>query len=297
MPSVAVLPFSLPFSQGRRAADAPASDPLPDALAAGGLDGVLARGDVWRGDRLAGGPAARPSGFPALDAELPGGGWPGGALVDLMHARPGIGELALLLPAIAAATAADEWAFLLAPPYRVFALAWQAAGVRLSRLVVLDPAEAGAPRCAGDALWAAEQVLRAGSAAVALLWLPRTTTAEQVRRLQVAAEAGGCTGFFLQDEARLAQPSAAPLRLRLAAHHPAGRLPFASDALDVQVVKRRGAPLAQPVVLSLRGGVGGGGAMAPAACLDGDADFSERMGAGRPTSDALACAGLSAAAA
>jgi len=35
------------------------------------------RPDIWRADQLVRTPVpARPSGFTALDAELPGGGWP-----------------------------------------------------------------------------------------------------------------------------------------------------------------------------------------------------------------------------
>ena len=63
------------------------------------LADVLSRSDVWRGDSLA--RAALPgvpSGFAALDAELPGGGWPRGGLVELLPARQGIGELSLLMP-------------------------------------------------------------------------------------------------------------------------------------------------------------------------------------------------------
>ena len=41
---------------------------------------------VWRGDQLenAGGMVTS-SGNPALDAALPGGGWPQGALIELLH--------------------------------------------------------------------------------------------------------------------------------------------------------------------------------------------------------------------
>ena len=71
--------------------------PLPIALAE-----VLARGDVWCGDTLASLPEATiPSGHPELDAELPGGGWPQGQLIELLTDDAGIGELSLLAPALA----------------------------------------------------------------------------------------------------------------------------------------------------------------------------------------------------
>lgn len=213
------------------------------------LAAVLQRSDVWLGDRLAVSRATLASGHPALDAELPGGGWPRGALVDLLHARPGIGELALVLPALAALTAQDEWVVLQAPPQRLFAPAWQAAGVQLARLVVVDALPGSSRLATSDTLWAAEQILRAGSVSAALLWLPRGASSAQLRRLQVAAEAGGTLAFLLQDEARRAAASPAPLRLRLEAR---------PDGLAVHLLKRRGAWLADPVVLPLARQLAGG---------------------------------------
>ncbi len=61
---------------------------------------------VWRASQIGG--VARPvttSGFAALDAQLPGGGWPHGVLSELLLPEPGVGELRLLAPALAAVTA------------------------------------------------------------------------------------------------------------------------------------------------------------------------------------------------
>jgi len=57
---------------------------------------LLDRSDIWRGDSLnrAGTPTVA-CGFPELDAELPGGGWPAGALTEILPAHEGIGELRL----------------------------------------------------------------------------------------------------------------------------------------------------------------------------------------------------------
>ncbi|HET6719422.1 MAG TPA: translesion DNA synthesis-associated protein ImuA [Rhodocyclaceae bacterium] len=206
------------------------------------LAAVLQRSDIWVGDRLASSRPTLASGHPALDAELPGGGWPRGALVELMFARPGIGELALVLPALAALTAQDEWVVVQASPQSLFAPAWAAAGVALSRLIVVESVPGHSRLAGSDSLWATEQILRAGSVSAALFWPPRNTSTAQLRRLQVAAEAGGTLAFLLQDEARREAASPAPLRLRLAA------LP---DGLAVHLLKRRGTPLAHPIVLPL----------------------------------------------
>jgi len=211
----------------------------------GALAALLERTDIWTGERLAVAGESLTTAYPALDAELPGGGWPRGALVDVMHERPGIGELALLLPALAALTQKDEWVLLLAPPQPVFAPAWRAAGVNLARLIVIDPQQGPARLINNDLLWSAEQVLRAGSVAAALLWLPRSTDSAQLRRLQLAAETGGTLAFLLQDARRLAAASPAPLRLRLEA----GRGDDGDGALLVHLVKRRGAPLDRPIRL------------------------------------------------
>jgi len=58
---------------------------------------------LWRGTqmgRYAG--VCVPTGHEGLDAELPGGGWPQGALVDLLVQQPGVGEMRLLAPALKA---------------------------------------------------------------------------------------------------------------------------------------------------------------------------------------------------
>lgn len=58
---------------------------------------------VWRASQLGGGAQpVSPSGFAALDVELPGGGWPHGVLTELLLPQPGIGELRLLAPVLAA---------------------------------------------------------------------------------------------------------------------------------------------------------------------------------------------------
>jgi len=57
---------------------------------------------VWRASQIGGGPRrVTASGFPLLDAQLPGGGWPHGVLTELLLPEPGVGELRLLAPALA----------------------------------------------------------------------------------------------------------------------------------------------------------------------------------------------------
>jgi hypothetical protein len=216
------------------------------------LADILQRQTVWRG----GAPAvaavpAVPTGFAALDAELPGGGWPAGGLAELLCPTEGIGELQIVLPALAALTGAGHRVAWLAPPYLPYAPALRAAGVRLSGLTVV--------RAPGrrDALWAAEQALRSGAFHALLLWLPRASYAE-LRRLAVAAQAG--PGFALAFRPPEAGCESSPAVLRLAlepAAEAAGepgteeprfpRYPF----LAVRILKRRGLPLAVPLCIPI----------------------------------------------
>jgi protein ImuA len=64
---------------------------------------------LWRASQM-GGAAQRvtASGFEALDAQLPGGGWPHGLLTELLLPQAGVGELRLLAPALAAVAALDD---------------------------------------------------------------------------------------------------------------------------------------------------------------------------------------------
>ena len=57
------------------------------------LAALLAHPALWRGGDCAPEPAALATGFPPLDAVLPGGGWPGNALTEIQLQREGIGEM------------------------------------------------------------------------------------------------------------------------------------------------------------------------------------------------------------
>ena len=202
------------------------------------LTDILQRQTVWRGGAAATLPAALPAthtGFAALDAELPGGGWPAGGLTEVLCNAEGIGELQIVLPALAALTSAGHRIAWLAPPYLPYAPALRAAGVRLEGLTVV--------RAPGrrDALWAAEQALRSGAFHGLLLWLPKASYPE-LRRLAVAAQAG--PGFALAFRPPEAGCEASPAVLRLALDPAAP-----PEKLAVRIFKRRGLPLAAPLFL------------------------------------------------
>ncbi|WP_458069772.1 translesion DNA synthesis-associated protein ImuA [Rhodanobacter sp. BL-MT-08] len=201
------------------------------------LDSLLDSRRVWRGQPQARPPSRQPTGFAALDAQLPSGGWPESALSELLLPMDGIGELRLLWPTLARLSqagdaASDEKIVLIAPPYLPFASAWANAGIRLDKLQIV----LAQPR---DVLWATEQCLRSAACAAVLCW-PLQADDRALRRLQVAAETGQCLGFAMRDAKAAANPSPAALRIVI-------------DAAPAQlrVIKCRGGnPPTQPLPLS-----------------------------------------------
>lgn len=200
------------------------------------LEAVLQHPGIWRGkQRAPTAVAALPTGFAMLDELLPGGGWPRGALTELLIARQGIGELRLLMPALARLSETDGWLAWVAPPYVPYAAALAAVGVDLRRLLVAKP------QSEADAWWTAEQALRSGSCGALLGWL-RGADERRMRRLQLAAEAGHAWGVLFR-HARAAQDRS-PAALRLV-------LEPAANGLSVRILKRRGGPVSQPLVVAI----------------------------------------------
>ena len=200
--------------------------------------------DVWHAHALATAPLqVRSSGHAALDAELPGGGWPVGALIEVLQA-PGVHqEWRLLLPALVGSGSACV--VLVGAPYVPMAASLAARGLVPGRLLWVA-AQDGSSR-----LWAAEQALRCADVDAVLLWLTATSAIrpDALRRLHMAAADFGKLLFAMRPAQARSEASPAPLRLALAP------LPVRQDrpgtGLQVHLIKRRGPSLAQP--LPLRG--------------------------------------------
>lgn len=264
---------------------------------------------LWRADQLADAGSAQTqptlsSGFAALDAELPGGGWPLGGLCELLLDGPGQGEWRLLAPALGDLTCADRrhtvWTTrrdvvcigrplgpgaeranrspasspkgLNSPNSPKSPADWQAHGPGLAALG-LDPARLLWVETdnLADGAWAAEQALRSGGCTAVLWWTgserpgrsrvaasphPSSGRAHRpaagsdpmalnthLRRLHLAALGRPALLWVLRASAAAGQSSPAVLRLSCRP------LPTAPGRLQVQLLKRRGPPLAQPLEL------------------------------------------------
>lgn len=172
-------------------------------------------------------PAGLSTGYASLDALLPGGGWPLGAVTELLSDACGIGEFSLLLPALVTLARSGRHVACIAPPHLPYAPALRQAGLPLERLLLIQPAGAEAPRLS---LWAAEQLLRCPAIGAVLLW-PGAIDERRVRRLQLAAETGGGCGLLYRPAQAAHHASPAALRLQLHA---------AADGLRIDIRKSRG---------------------------------------------------------
>ena len=162
------------------------------------------------------------TGHPVLSAQLPGGGWPTGSMVELHLRQPGTGELRLLQPALAAA--GKRRIMLIQPPHVPNAIALAAMGLNPSQVTWVQPERAA------DALWAAEHVLRSGGCHALLFW-PGQIRNESLRRLGLAAAQGESLFFLFRPLAAAQEASPAPLRL--------GVRP-APGGIEIDFLKRRG---------------------------------------------------------
>jgi hypothetical protein len=173
---------------------------------------------IWRG-RSAARADTLATGYPALDACLPGKGWPRSGLIEVLVSRFGAGELHLLLPVLAALTcrADARWCVWISPPLEPYAPALVAHGVTLERVLVVR---------APEPLWAFEQTLGSGAGDVALAWAARGPRTREVRRLQLAAERGRTLGVLFRPQRASRESSPAILRIAVEPKTDGVRLTF-----------------------------------------------------------------------
>ena len=201
----------------RHAASVTKAAQLPESIASA----------VWRGTELGqgAGTAVSSSGWPALDVELPGGGWPTRAVTEVLTSQPAMLEWRLLAPALRPVVASGGQVVVIGPPRPLHMPGLVMEGLSERQLVWIQ-VERPAER-----LWVTEQLVKSNAAGAIVAWLPHARQ-EQLRRLQVCA--AGCESlvFLCRPEAARHEASAAPLRV------------LASLGLDwelhLRIIKRRG---------------------------------------------------------
>ncbi|MCC5867579.1 MAG: translesion DNA synthesis-associated protein ImuA [Gammaproteobacteria bacterium] len=189
-----------------------------------GLDRLLRQGQLWRAAQagIADELPVIATGFADLDARLPGGGWPRGALTELLLEAHGLGELGLLLPALASLcrgsvdeAAEPRWVCWVAPPFMPYAPALAAHGLPPERMLVVHPSQrAQARERAAESLWAAEQALYSGQCCAVLVWAEQVADL-RLRRLQLAAEGSDAWAVLVRSAQAREQHSPAALRVHL----------------------------------------------------------------------------------
>lgn len=164
------------------------------------------------------------SGCAALDDHLPAKGFLAGQLVEWIADGPattqsddGAGLLAMAAARNAltggrALVVVDRAGWFYPPAVA----AW---GIDLRQLIVLRP------KNSADELWALDQALRCPAVAAVWVDLPKLS-ARDFRRLQLAAEKGGCLGLLMRPQCVLGQPSWSDIQLLIqpqpSSDHPPG---------------------------------------------------------------------------
>jgi len=151
------------------------------------------------------------TGFTALDELLPGGGWPAGALTDLLITQAGIGEIRFLKAAFQAVLSSEQPSspiFFVNPPYTPNAICWRNWDLPLDRFIWIRSKQVK------DAPWVAEQILRSNHCAALICWLDPIRSSD-LRKLHLLAQASGSLFFLFRPLITQQTPSPAPLRLTL----------------------------------------------------------------------------------
>ncbi len=197
------------------------------------------------------------SGHAPLDAELPGGGWPVGAMSEILLPATAHPEWALIGKALVQALNGGggvggtlQRAVLVSPPMEVFTPVMAHMGIAVQQLCCIQPdsmtyrAQYGCKDSRANnasRIWVTEQALKCRDASAVLAWLPDAES-QALRRLQLLAAQQRRLLWVFRPERVRTQSSPAPLRLSVAVQ---------GQSLRVQIIKRRGPPMTKTLELPL----------------------------------------------
>lgn len=177
---------------------------------------------LWRASQLACGRVSTvDTGYPVLSQELPGGGWPIGALTEILAQAPGSGEMRLLASALGTLKAPVAF---IEPPCEPCMHGLAYSGIHAEKILLLRA------RRSNDQLWSAEQILKAGTCGAVLLWQTQAR-ADSLRRLLLAARSSTSLLFVFRPIREALDASPAELRVAV---RPAG------EGVNVDIIKRKG---------------------------------------------------------
>ncbi len=148
------------------------------------------------------------TGFAALDAELPGGGWPCQSFTDILQVQPSVLEWRLVGPALRTVVEEGHTIVVVGPPKEPHMVGLRHIGIDEQHFVWIK-ADTPAHR-----LWVTEQLIKSNSCGAVVAWLPQAQP-EQIRRLQVCAHGCDAPVFLFRPETVAVDASAAPLRLQV----------------------------------------------------------------------------------
>lgn len=221
---------------------------MSTAIPVSGVSPALTVPGVWPATQGVGawvGPVC-PTGHALLDAALTGGGWPTGALVDVlcpigsplaaMLAWPSV-LVRMQLQQQGPGNQAGGRVVLVGAPATPSVQAWHWRGLapwQWAQVQTDDPARR---------LWACEQALACPEVGAVMAWLPQASF-QALRRLQLAASRHGGLLWVCRPQAARTQPSPAVLRMLLEVGKEPGQL-------RVQIVKQRGCAEVRSLSLSL----------------------------------------------
>ena len=160
------------------------------------------------------------TGWGEVDALLPGGGFPRGALSELIGGNAS-GKTAIALAVLASVTGRGGVAAFVDARHELYPPAAASVGVDLDRLLLVRPPRADPAGRTRAGLWTAEALLACGAFEAVAIDLPLEATALQavgpasidrlLRRVRAAAEQGGATGLWLALPGTIRCPSAVRL--------------------------------------------------------------------------------------